>query len=168
MGSGLPYRSGVSSHIPTLRSLYSDRSSLNHCHEGARLAVFGLVRERGPQFAIRHGHLVEAQLGAKILRKEHPVLGMLGRLPVLQPAQGVFVLRFELLGLQLVGPRTGGERDGLTLRLRLLKNRQPLAPVGGRGNRAECRVSDTRPVPPASHSVGGRSAACGSPAGGNR
>ncbi len=93
--------------------------ALNYRHQGALLAVFGLVRRRGPQFAIRHGHLVEAQLRAKILRKEHPFLGMLVLLPVLEPAQGVFVLLFELLGLQLVDPRNGGERDGISLRLLL-------------------------------------------------
>jgi len=93
--------------------------ALNHRHQGALLSVFGLVRQRGPQLAIGHGHLVEAQLGAKILRKEHPFLGMLVRLPVLEPAQGVLVRLFELLGLQLVGPRPGGQRDGLSLRLLL-------------------------------------------------
>jgi len=142
--------------------------ALDHRDEGSLLPVFGLVRERGPELAIRHGHLVEAQLGADILWKEHPFLGVLVLIPVLEAAQVVFVLLFELLGLQLVRPRNGGECDRLSLRFLLLKKQRTPSPAGCRGNRAGGRVSDTRPVLSASNSVVGRSGACVSPAGENR
>ena len=83
--------------------------ALDHCHKGSLFPMFRLVRERGPELAIRHGHLVDTQLEAEILWKEHPFFSMFVLGPVLAAAQGVFVLLFELLGLQLVGPRNGGE-----------------------------------------------------------
>ena len=42
--------------------------ALEHCHKGALLPVFGLVRERDPKLTIRHSHLINAQRGAEILR----------------------------------------------------------------------------------------------------
>lgn len=83
--------------------------ALNHRHQGALLSVFGLVRQRGPEFAIGHGHLVDTQMGAEILGKEYPVLSVLVLLPGLESAQVFFVLLLEFLGLQLVGSRNGGE-----------------------------------------------------------
>lgn len=119
--------------------------ALDHRHEGALLSVFGLIRECGPEFTIRQGYLVGAQMGADILRTEHPFLGVFFLIPVLETAQVFFELLLEFLGRQLVDSRNGAERDRLSLCLMLLKNPQMPSLVGCRGNRAGGRVSDTRP-----------------------
>lgn len=141
--------------------------ALNHRDEGPLLSVGGLVRKRGPELAVRDGHLVNAQMGAEIRWKEHPVFSVLVLLPVREATEMVFVLLLEFLGLQLVGSCNGRERDRLSLGLMLLKNPRTPAPGGCRGNRAGSHVSDTRPGLPASNSVVGRSAVCVSPAGEN-
>ena len=46
------------SHIARFRAL-------DHRDEGPLLSVGCLVRERRPQFAVRHGHLVNAQTGGR-------------------------------------------------------------------------------------------------------
>ena len=95
-------------------------------------------------------------MGGEILWKEHPVLTVL-MLPGRVAAQGVFVLLLELLGLQLVGSRNGGERDRLSLCLVLLQKLQTPALVGCRESRVGWHDSDTQPGRPASNSVVGRS-----------
>ncbi len=134
--------------------------ALDHRHEGTLPAVGRLVRQRGPELAVRHGHFVDAQMRAKVLWKEHPVFRVLVLLPGCESTQVVFILLFKLLRLQLVGSRNGGERDRLSLRLLLLKNPQTPSPTGSQGNRVGSHVSDTRPGLPTSNSAVGRSAAC--------
>ena len=141
--------------------------ALNHRHESALLPVGRLVRQGGPELAVCQGPLVDTQLGAEILGKEHPVLGMLVRLPGREATEVVFVLLLEFLGLQLGAPGNGGERDRLSLGLVLLKKLQTPAPIGCRGNRVGWHASNTQPGLPASHRVVGRSAVCVSLAGEN-
>jgi hypothetical protein len=140
--------------------------ALDHRHEGTLFPVGRLVREGSPEFAIRHSNLVKTQMGAEILWKEHPVFSVLV-LPGRAAAQRVFVLLLELLGLQLVGSRNGGERDRLSLCLVLLKKLQTPALVKCRGNRVGWHASDTQPGRLASNSVVGRSDVCVFLAGGN-
>ena len=133
LGHGLP-RTGreLGEHLDHLAHF----RALDHRDESPLLSVGGLVRECRPEFAIRHDHLVNAQMGAEILWKEHPFFDMLILLPVREATEVLFILLFEFLGLQLVRSRNGGKRDRLSLGLMLLKNLRTPAPGGCRGNRA--------------------------------
>jgi len=86
----------------------------------------GFVGQDGVELAIGHGHFLEAQLGAEVLRKEPPRVGLASLAPGCESAQMVLVLLFKRFARDLLGFGEGGQRSGFRLCRLLLKKRRTL------------------------------------------
>ncbi len=75
----------------------------------------GFVGQDGIELAIGHGHFIDAQLGADVLWKEHPRVGMVALAPVGESAQIMRILLFKLFNRDLLGFGDGGQRGGFCL-----------------------------------------------------
>jgi len=62
----------------------------------------GVVGQDGVELSIGHGHFINAQLRADVLRKEHPRVGMVSLAPSCESAQMMFVLLVKLFDRDLL------------------------------------------------------------------
>ena len=92
-------------------------------------AMRGFVGQDGVERTIGHGHFINAQLRAEVLRKEHPRVGMVSLAPGGKVAQVILVLLFKLFGRDLLGSGNGGQRCDFRLCRLLLKKRRTRVPA---------------------------------------
>ena len=107
--------------------------ALNDRDQGAVLAVTRFVREDGVELPLTDRDFIQTQMGPHVFRKDQPLGGMRAHGPSGEVAEVFAVLPHKPLGVQEMGLRNRGQRQGLVVSLVLLKKPQTPTPIESPG-----------------------------------